>query len=58
MMFKFKIAVKGSNGLSYGIPVSNTSVVYFIPHHLNETSEMTLVMFYVGVQRCYDLIWS
>ena len=46
----FKIAVKGSNGLSYGIPVSNTSVVYFIPHHINETSEMTLIMFYVGVQ--------
>ncbi len=45
----FNIAVRGSNGLSYGIPVSNTSVVYFIPHHINETSEMTLVMFYVGV---------
>ena len=44
------IAVKGSNGLSYGMSVSNTSVVYFIPHHLNETSEMTLVMFYLGVQ--------
>ena len=51
----FKIAVKGSNGLSYGIPVSNTTVVYFIPHHINVTSEMTLLMFYIGVQ--YFLVY-
>lgn len=51
----FNLAIKGSNGLQYGIPVSNITVVYFIPHHINVTSEMTLLMFYVGVQ--YFLVY-
>ena len=51
----FNLAIEGSNGLPYGIPVSNTTVVYFIPHHINVTSEMTLLMFYIGVQ--YFLVY-